>query len=295
MSAPVLTERPATRDDLDAVTGLYCAYDQAVRGFVDTEPSDVLRDWDEPGFDLATGTLVLEADGRVVGYAVRNGHEVDSVADLSLRDAGLEDRLLAWLEAFHAPLEHYCPDADPPLGELFARRGWTPARRFWRMRRELDAPSPDPAWPDGVEVHDLRRPDDERPVHALVQRCFGEIGGEHERPFEQWAAYMLDTDRFDPSLCLVATVDGQVVGAALGQETADYGFVRQLAVDPSQRGRGLALALLHESFRRHRERGLPATVLGVDAGNPTGALALYEKAGMRVVEQFTRWEHSPPD
>ena len=285
-----LAARPATRADLDAVTGLYCAYDAAVRGFVDTEPSDVLRDWDEPGFDLATGTLVLEVDGRVVAYAVRSGRDADSVVDLSLRDAGLEDRLLAWLEAFAAPLEHYAPDADPPLGALFARRGWSAQRRFWRMRRELDGPVPAPVWPAGVEVHDLRRPDDERPVHALVQTAFSEIGGEHERPFEQWAAYLLDSDRFDPSLCLVATVDGQVVGTALGQETAEHGFVRQLAVDRAHRGRGLALALLHESFRRHRDRGQPATVLGVDAGNPTGALALYEKAGMRVVEQFTRWE-----
>jgi ribosomal protein S18 acetylase RimI-like enzyme len=161
------------------------------------------------------------------------------------------------------------------------------------MRRELDTASPEPVWPGGVEVHDLVRPDDERPVHALVQRAFAEIGGEHERPFAQWAASLLDSDRFDPSLCLVATVSGEVVGTALGQQTPDYGFVRQLAVDRAHRGRGLALALLHESFRRHRDRGLPATVLGVDAGNPTGALALYEKAGMRVVEEFTRWETAP--
>ena len=295
MTLRTLTGRPATRDDLDAVTALYRAYDATVRGFVDTEPSDVLRDWDEPGFDLAAGTLVLEAEGRVVGYAVRSGRDADSVADLSLRDAGIEDRLLGWLEDFHAPLQHYCPDADPPLAALFARRGWTAERRFWRMRRELDAPSPEPVWPGGVAVHDLRRPDDERPVHALVQACFREIGGEHERPFDQWAAYLLDDDRFDPALCLVATVDDRVVGAAIGQATPEYGFVRQLAVDPAQRGRGLALALLSESFRRHRERGLPATVLGVDAGNPTGALALYEKAGMRVVEQFTRWERTGAD
>ena len=291
MTAPTVVARPATRDDLEAVTALYCAYDAAVRG-VDTEPSDVLRDWDEPGFDLGTGTLVLEAAGRVGAYAVRNGRDVDSVVDLSLRDAGLEDRLLAWLEAFGPPLQHYAPDADPPLGELFARRGWTAARRFWRMRRELDAPSPDPVWPAGIAVHDLQRPHDERPVHALVQRAFSEIGGEHERPFEQWAAYLLGSDRFDPSLCLVATADGQVVGTALGQVTPEHGLVHQLAVDRAHRGRGLALALLHETFRRHRDRGLPATVLGVDAGNPTGALALYEKAGMRVVEQFTRWEVS---
>jgi len=290
-----LAARPARRSDLEAVTELYRAYDLAVRGFVDTEPTDVLRDWDEPGFDLTTGTLVLEADGRVVAYAWRSGREADSVVDLSLRDHGLEDRLLGWLESFGGPLEHFCADADPPLGELLARRGWTPARRFWRMRRELDIPVPEPRWPEGIEVHDLRRPDDERRVHALVQTAFADIGGQHARPFEQWAAHLLDSDRFDPSLCLVATADGQVVGAALGERTSDHGVVRQLAVDRAHRGRGLALSLLHESFRRHRDLGLPATVLGVDAGNPTGALALYERAGMRVVEQFTRWELPPPD
>lgn len=83
------------------------------------------------------------------------------------------------------------------------------------------------------------------------------------------------------------------MGAALGQATGDCGFIRQLAVAPGERGRGLGLALMHECFTRHRARGLLATVLGVDAANPTGALALYERAGMRVAEQFTRWEWMP--
>ena len=292
---PTLLERPATPDDLQAVVDLYCAYEAVVRGAPDTDPSDVLRDWEEPGFELATGTRVLEADGRVVGYAVLNPPEADTAIDLRLRDLGLEDRLLAWLEAQGTALEHYAADTDPPLSALLEARGWTPARHFWRMRRELDAPSPEPVWPQGVQLHDFVRPDHERPVHALVQSAFAEIGGQHERSFEHWTAFLLDTAAFDPSLCLVATDGGEVVGAALGQANADYGFVRQLAVAPSHRGRGLALALLHECFRRHRERGLPATALGVDAGNPTGALALYEKAGMRVVEQFTRWDRPAPD
>jgi ribosomal protein S18 acetylase RimI-like enzyme len=146
-------------------------------------------------------------------------------------------------------------------------------------------------WPDGVVVRGYDRPRDDAAVHALITTSFREIGGQHERTLEEWTGYLLDTDRFDADLYLVAEADGQVVGAALGQVMGeDYGFVRQLAVAPSHRGRGLALALLHESFRRHAGRGLPATVLGVDAGNPTGALALYERAGMRVVEQFTRWD-----
>ncbi len=37
-----------------------------------------------------------------------------------------------------------------------------------------------------------------------------------------------------------------------------------------------------------------ATVLGVDAANQTGATELYQRAGMRVIEHFTRWEFAGP-
>ncbi len=161
------------------------------------------------------------------------------------------------------------------------------------MRRELDAPSPAPRWPDGVVVRDHVRPDDDRPVHALVQAAFAEIGGQHERTFAQWSASLLEHERCDPSLTLVAVRDGHVVGAALSQATSDFGVVRSLAVAPAERRRGLGLALLHECTRGTGRAGCRATVLGVDAANPTGALALDDRAGMHVVEQFTRWERSP--
>ena len=59
---------------------------------------------------------------------------------------------------------------------------------------------------------------------------------------------------FDPSPYLVAEAGGAVEGAALTQDVGDYGYVRQLAVSPAQRGRGLGLALLHQGFRRHAAR-----------------------------------------
>lgn len=43
--------RPATRDDLRAVVDLYCAYDVAFRGGVDTDDADLTDDGDRPGFD----------------------------------------------------------------------------------------------------------------------------------------------------------------------------------------------------------------------------------------------------
>ena len=285
--------RPATRDDLRAVVDMFCAYDVAFRGGVDTDETDFTDDWDKPGFDYAASTRVVEDDGRVVGFATVVEEYADAMTTPERTD--LLPGLLDWVEQQPAALEHYVPDPDADRNALLAARGWIAARRFWRMRRELHAPAPDPVWPDGVTVRDYDRPRDDRAVHELITTSFREIGGQHERSFAEWSGYLLDTERFDASLYLVAEVGGEVVGAALSQPIGeDYGFVRQLAVAPSQRGRGLALALLHECFRRHAARGFPATVLGVDAGNPTGALRLYEKAGMRVVEEFTRWDRPAP-
>jgi ribosomal protein S18 acetylase RimI-like enzyme len=52
------------------------------------------------------------------------------------------------------------------------------------------------------------------------------------------------------------------------------------------RGRGLALALLLEEFARFHARGCDDVYLFVDAENPTGAVRLYEKAGMKVWRRF---------
>lgn len=286
--------RPATRDDLGAVVELYLAYDVAFRAGPDTDETDLTDDWDLPGFSFADQTLVVEDEGRVVGYATVVDEYADAVVALDRPD--LLAPLLAWVEAHPVGLEHYVPDGDAARGALLEGRGWVPARRFWRMRRPLDALEP-PVWPAGVAVRDHVRPDDDEAVHRLITAAFREIGGQYERTLEEWRAYLLDSERYDPTLTLVAVDRGQVVGAAVAQAlTAPdaYGHVRQLAVAPSHRGRGLALALLHECFRRFADRGLPAAVLGVDAGNPTGALALYERAGMTVHEHFTRWDRPAP-
>jgi hypothetical protein len=53
---------------------------------------------------------------------------------------------------------------------------------------------------------------------------------------------------------------------------------------------GLGLALLQHSFVALHDRGCKRVGLGVDAGSLTGATRLYEKAGMRPVQQVTLYE-----
>ena len=62
----------------------------------------------------------------------------------------------------------------------------------------------------------------------------------------------------------------------------EAGWVSSLGVLRSYRHRGIARALLLTSFRDYAERGKRAVDLSVDGSSLTGAVGLYESAGMYV-------------
>lgn len=62
----------------------------------------------------------------------------------------------------------------------------------------------------------------------------------------------------------------------------EMGYVGTLGVRRAWRKRGVGLALLRHSFGEFQRRGKPRAALHVDASNLTGALRLYESAGMHV-------------
>ena len=65
----------------------------------------------------------------------------------------------------------------------------------------------------------------------------------------------------------------------------EAGLVDEFGVRPAWRKRGIGRALLLESFRALRARGLKAVELTVDSDNRSDALALYASVGMKVVSQ----------
>ena len=69
---------------------------------------------------------------------------------------------------------------------------------------------------------------------------------------------------------------------------------RTLGVRRPWRKRGLGLALLRHSFNEFYRRGKRKVGLGVDAQNLTGALRLYENAGMHVDQTSDLYEKEMP-
>ena len=56
------------------------------------------------------------------------------------------------------------------------------------------------------------------------------------------------------------------------------------------RKRGVGYSLLKHAFAAFHADGRKRAGLGVDSQNLTGALRLYERAGMRVQRQFDQYE-----
>ena len=105
---------------------------------------------------------------------------------------------------------------------------------------------------------------------------------------------MLENEGFDPTLLFLAMDDDEIAGfnicRAAAYDDLEVGWVGTLGVRRPWRKRGIGLALLRHSFSEFYRRGKRKVGLGVDAQNLTGALRLYEQAGMHIHRAFDQYE-----
>jgi GNAT superfamily N-acetyltransferase len=166
--------------------------------------------------------------------------------------------------------------ADEPLHALVERHGFELETTVVRMWRQLDDVEPDPVWPIGIEVRTYE-PRDAVPVKRLLDEAYlAWDRGYVPMAEDDWARWMTEDADFDSSVWWLAEDGHQVVGCALHWRT---GWVKDLVVRESHRGRGLGGALLQNAFAEFARRGILQVGLKVDAGNPTGAIQLYDRLG----------------
>jgi ribosomal protein S18 acetylase RimI-like enzyme len=180
---------------------------------------------------------------------------------------------------------------DVPLCGAVQRNGYTLDREILRMWRPLDSDLPVPVWPERVTVRSYTDPDAEH-VHALLDEQYSGWDKSYvARSHEGWLAFMTAHDDFDPTLWFLVERDGDLVACALHwKESQRRGWVKDIVVRESERGRGLGKGLLHHAFRAYAERGVERVGLKVDSTNPTGALQLYERLGFVTDQRLGIWQ-----
>ena len=303
--APGYLLRRPTLADAPGVLALLAAVEIAEFGEPgDTSVEELLEIWRR--IDLARDAwLVVAPDGCLAGYGfarrrqiVRNdaegyvhpAHQERGIGTtlvrraeawareaVSLAPAGAEVVVTNWLNAHNRAA---C--------DLLEREGYRAVRAFWRMGIALEpAPAP-PSWPSGITVRTAAEVGEVRPFYELVEAGMADHWGHLARPYDQWVERRCGAD-FDPHLWFLLLADEEPAAAVLCRSAAGTGWVDTLAVRRAWRQQGLGSALLALAFSALAQRGHTHARLIVDAANETGATRLYERAGMRVEQEYAAY------
>lgn len=298
------TWRVPTTDDAQSVTDLIVAIDVDELGEPLFDLQDLRADWTRKNFDLESDAwLVVAPDGSPAGYAdmhfaggltrLNNGSGVHP----AYKNRGIEDWILEMAEGWargrvtNQPivLRHVVNAHVSEKMQRMARWGYQPVRHAWLMRIMFDQPPPAPIVPEGIVLRAFERGRDEQAAHATIQETFRDLWQHQDVPYDEWANFVFRNEYWSPELSYLAYEGDEIAAAAIVYLYPNEGWVQQFGVRRPWRKRGLGLALLHTIFGEMYTRGLPCAGLEVDAQNPSGALRLYERAGMRVKHQYTEF------
>jgi mycothiol synthase len=188
------------------------------------------------------------------------------------------------------------PREDDVVRTALAGGGFTRVRETAEMRRRL-TDLPVVAWPRGVSAEVLRADDlDQLTAAAEVSReAFTDHDGDYVIPVDDFVHMVRSMPTARADLSLLASDPSGPVGLALSFSSLDSpptGYVGTLAVVRRARGRGVARALLAESFHRFADQGWEVAKLHVQIGNRTGADRLYGSVGMEAGAVDETWAGS---
>jgi mycothiol synthase len=260
-------------------------------------------------FDPDRDARVAELEGERVGFIRVSSrargpekvvHRMDVWTRPGARRRGVGRSLVAWAEERSRELRNAgvvgqpgaihelsgATDENNPGAAAFAEAvGYRAIRYSFEMRRDLGTPIPDAPLPPGLELRPVREEDYRRiwDANAEAFRDHWEAAERTEEDYRHW----FDDPDLEPALWRVAWDGDEVAGVSMNTIYAEenerlgikVGWLDQVSVRRSWRRQGVGAAVIAASLRALRDRGLDEASLGVDAENPTGALALYERLG----------------
>jgi GNAT superfamily N-acetyltransferase len=269
-------------------------------GEAQLELEDVLGDWRRPGVDVPNdGVFVIAPDGSPAAYAEVFAARAEGNVLPPHRGLGIGTFLAAWIERRAREVEASGVRQIVPAGaierrDLLERAGYVQSDTAWELEMQLEVDEHATATADpsalveraGIELRDFRPGIDDEAAFRVVEDAFAHWPGREPNSLDGWRAVSVSRAGFEPWMLPLAWDGDELVGVAYGIDYPDDGllWVQRLAARVDRQGRGIGTALLHECFSRARARGRGKVGLSTDSR--TGALGLYQRAGMQVVREF---------
>ena len=261
----------------------------------------------DPHQDMVFATVRDETIGYGRGSWYREAggtylHELTGHVAPVWRRHGIGRAILRWTEERQRKVASELAEAGPHLfqvsaqdseqgmAELLLGDGYAVTRRWYQMTRPLAGEIPAAPLPAGLEVRPAT-PDQYRRIWDADVEAFRDHWGYAEPTAANYEEWLEDPVAMMSDLWQIAwdgdEVAGQVRSFINHKENADQGRLRGytecISVRRPWRRRGLAQALILNSLRILKERGMTEAALGVDTENTSGALRLYERCGFRPV------------
>ncbi|HEX5087429.1 MAG TPA: GNAT family N-acetyltransferase [Nocardioides sp.] len=284
-----LSTRPLTRDDASAVYEVMAAQEAADLDEVMIEEADIVSDWSRASFDVEGSTIGVFDGDRLVAYGeVGTAGRCDAAVDPAYRGRGIGTAVAHWMQDNArsrgiAEIGMPVPQGSPG-DRLLEALGYRVRWESWGLALPDGTMVPVRDVPEGYVVREAD-PSEYEQVWAVQEDAFLEWSDRDRETFEDWHASVTGRPGFEPwHLRVVVDPAGAVVAMAWVQFGMETAFISRLATKKEERGRGLAQALLVDSFAAGRARGARKSELSTDSR--TGALSLYEKVGMVVTSTW---------
>jgi len=300
-----LTRRPYRQSaDLETIAHLFNTSSARDRLERRTSGDRVAQDFRSPDFDVTRDVALWEnAGGEAISYATvwAADEYFEFVVHPDYRDGAIEADILAWVERrmreLHQKtgkpvrLQTSAYTTETQRLAVLEVHGFTPERRFFRMKRSLGSPIPELQFPAGFTCRPIAGKTDGKAWVEMFNQSFVDHWNHHDLTVERFE-HELDNPNYIPELNLIAiapcgTFAGFCCGAIFPEDnrhkTEREGWINSLGTRRGFRRRGVGRALLLETLRRLREAGTDVALLGVDAENPSGAFRLYQSVGFSPI------------
>lgn len=136
--------------------------------------------------------------------------------------------------------------------------------------------------PTGLEIRQMVL-DDLPAVYALGEKLFR--AGDAPNLYRTWTDYVLvDSFSADRDFCLVAELEGEVIGFVLGytytkrRNSWTYGYLEWMGVAQEWNSHGVGRALVDSLTRLFREEGVRMMIVDTEAENHR-AIDMFQKLG----------------